>query len=124
MLVTVIRHYLPVRHGIHFCYYCVVHSKLQATMESIIKWVIEWISVDKISVYKGGLWLFALLACIEVPVCIRLMAKLRNFVLQCREKRNKLVRTFVFFLITNAYIFIVFLILSFYLVTGSQHGEE
>lgn len=60
-------------------------------MENLIKFIIEWVLEDKLAVYQAGMWLFALLACIEVPVCIKLMKKLRLFVLKCREIRQTLV---------------------------------
>lgn len=60
-------------------------------IELVIKFITEWVIEDKLSVFYAGTWLFALLACIEVPVCIKLMKKLRIFTLKCREIRQNIV---------------------------------
>ncbi len=61
-------------------------------MERALKYVIDWIVEDKLKVYRAGLWLFALLACIETPLCIKVVAKLRTLVTKCRILREQMVR--------------------------------
>lgn len=60
-------------------------------MENLIKYIIEFVSEDRISVYQSGTWLFGLLACIEAPICITLTNKLRELVQKCRKNREKMV---------------------------------
>lgn len=57
-------------------------------IENLIKYTVEWVSERRISVYNAGLWFYALLACIDVPIRAKIMNRLRKFVHTCKELRN------------------------------------
>ncbi|XP_065212742.1 gem-associated protein 2-like [Planococcus citri] len=59
-------------------------------IENLIKYIVEWVEEKKISVYTAGLWFYALLACIGVPIRAKIMKRLRTFVYTCRELRNSI----------------------------------
>lgn len=65
-------------------------------MENLIKYIVDYVIEDKVSVYRSGTWLFALLACIEAPLCMTLMKKLRDLVRKCRKIRGKMVKQMLY----------------------------
>lgn len=60
-------------------------------MENVIKFIIRWIIEDQLSIYVAGTWLFALLACIEVPLCVKMIQQLRKLVRESRRLRQNIV---------------------------------
>lgn len=60
-------------------------------IEKLIKYTVELVTEKKISVYKAGLWFFTLLACIDVPLRVKITKELRTFAQACRDLRNEIV---------------------------------